>query len=145
MASAFDRERQTYLKEIRRQIAFTGFETQRYLRDLTDRIDEFTEETGATEFSSVRAHFGTPEEIAQAFFEQTDPKAVKKRTSPVRILLIALLIMLLIAGAFYGAIKLDVLLHPGHGVETEAFDTPEAFLENQEETGKTILQLVRKD
>ena len=54
--------------------------SKHFLADLSDAIDNYIEEKAVTRFADVEKHFGSPEQIAQSFFAETDITVIAKKS-----------------------------------------------------------------
>lgn len=70
--------------------------SKHFLADLSDTIDNYIEEKAVTRFADVEKHFGSPEQIAQSFFAETDITVIRKkirlRQTVIWVLVVAFLI-----------------------------------------------------
>ncbi len=91
-----------YIKNIRKQLLYGTKESKLFLKELKQNILDFADENKNTDIADIRSRFGTEEEVANAFLENIDIKAVKKKITIKR--LIAVLVVAIIAIWGIGAI-----------------------------------------
>ena len=133
MERALKKEIRKYKREIRGCLLASTKLSRRYLADISQTIDLFVEEQGVTSFPVVQAHFGTPEEIAKAFFAETDLSYLRKLISIKRVIA-ALLIA--VFSVWFGSILFSAIeshLDPGYGIESGVYDIHN-YIEVEEET-----------
>ncbi|MBQ6023138.1 MAG: hypothetical protein IJL25_09430 [Clostridia bacterium] len=125
--SAFDRELKAYKKQIRRLLLIRTAASKQFSEDLESDIAAFAEAKNVTSVEEIAAHFGTPEQIARAFFAGTDIEAVRKKLNLRRAVIAVLLASLLLWGAALTALYVEARsdMH-GTYVETAAVSQGEA-------------------
>ena len=105
--SAFERELKAYKKQIRRLLLIRTAASEQFLKDLGSDIAAFAEAENVTSVKEIAAHFGTPEQIARAFFAGTDMEAVRKKLNLRRAVIAVLLTSLLLWGAALTALYVE--------------------------------------
>ncbi len=83
-----------YIKNIKKQLLYGTKESKLFLKELKQNILDFAYENKNTDMTAIRQQFGTEEEVANAFLENIDIKAVKKKITIKR--LIAVLVVAII-------------------------------------------------
>jgi len=98
-------ELQLYYKDVSKRLLCKRKVKRRFLQDFKNGVREFIENHPDATPQEVRAHFGTPEEIAGEFLASLQSNEVKRALDWKRVLLIGLGIALLLL-ALYIAISL---------------------------------------
>lgn len=94
MNKSLKKEIKKYLREVNRNI-ICDFKTRRkYIGDLKASVYDYIDETNSESIVEVYSHFGTPQEIAKAFFENADIRKIKKRMNLTKVFLIGIIIAL---------------------------------------------------
>ena len=105
--SAFERGLKAYKKQIRRLLLIRTAASRQFSEDLESDIAAFAEAKNVTSVEEIAAHFGTPEQIARAFFAGTDIEAVRKKLNLRRAVIAVLLAALLLWGAALTALYVE--------------------------------------
>lgn len=79
-----------------------------FLKELQSSIEEFKLNNPQATASDIEAFFGSPEQIAASFTDNTDSVKLKKRLSVKKIILLAVILVLLIYVAFIVISLIDV-------------------------------------
>lgn len=97
-----------YFKDVSRALLCGRAQKRAILTALRENLEEYaTEHTDASE-ETLRAVFGTPDEIAAGALEGEDLQALKRKTNIRRAVLIALALALLIWAGFAALSLIDV-------------------------------------
>lgn len=115
----FKKEIRTYIREIRSLLFVRTKETRRFVRDMEASITDFVEENDVRDIKAVREQFGTPEEIAKAFFVKMPLYDVKRRVRLKRIVAAVLLAAFLVWAVYLTILFVEGLKEVnGYGVES---------------------------
>ncbi len=79
-----------------------------FLKELQSNIEEFRLSNPQATVSDIEAFFGSPEQIAASFTDNTDSVKLKKKLSVKRIVLLAVILALLVYVAFVVISLIDV-------------------------------------
>ena len=113
------KEIKKYIREIRSLTFVQTKETKRFARDMEASINDYVQENGVTSIEEVREQFGTPEDIAKAFFAKTPLPDVKKRIRLKRVVAAVLLTAFLLWAVYLTILFVDGLKgQHGYGVES---------------------------
>ena len=113
-----NRELKAYKTRIKKLLLIRTPASTRFLEELENNIADYAEAQNVTGIEEIRAHFGTPEEIARAFFAGTDMEAVRKKLALRRAVVAVLLAALLLWGAALTALYVEARTDM-HGTFTE--------------------------
>lgn len=97
MTAKMKREKRRMLRKLRRRLGRRNARGIQVVSALSDRIEEYIEETGATSFSAVIAQFGTVEEIALSVEMETHESVAQlsKKARVIRMIVAAVLMVLI--------------------------------------------------
>ena len=113
-----------YKRQIKANLLCSTKLSDQFLSDLSNAIDNYINENNITQFSDIQNHFGTPEQIAQSFFAETDIGVIRKKVRLKRIIACILLAALLIWGICVAiSSKTSYDERGGYGVEYFADET----------------------
>lgn len=73
-----DPELKKYLSDVRKNLYCDRKTKNRFLKDLSENIENYLSNLPNADFKSVVEHFGTPKSIAEEFAAQTDANSLKK-------------------------------------------------------------------
>lgn len=93
--SNFQKELNQYKSEVRKKLLCDSKISKAFFSDFENDIDNYVDENNVTSIEEIYNHFGTADDIANAFFATNDVKAVKKKVNIKK--LIAVLIVAIIA------------------------------------------------
>lgn len=68
-----------YVKNIKKRLLYNTKESKQYLKNLETNIMEYVDEFQVTDMASIKSHFGSEEEIANAFLETIDIRTIKRK------------------------------------------------------------------
>ncbi len=85
-----------YIREINSNIICDYKTRKKYIGDIKASVYDYIEENNVTGADEIYKHFGTPQEISKAFFENADIKKIKKRMNFTRIILIGVITVILV-------------------------------------------------
>ena len=83
-----NKERNQYINQIKKLLFCSSKERKKFLKEFNDNIDDFLKDNPEASIEELQKTMGTPQEIADGFLGNADTKAIKKRTSIVRVLII---------------------------------------------------------
>lgn len=118
MNKSLNKEIKKYIREINLNI-ICDFKTRRkYIGDLKASIYDYIDETNSESIDEIYSHFGTPQEIAKAFFEHADIRKIRKRMNFTRVVIIGVIIALVMWAGVLGYVTIDDnVINPGYVVE----------------------------
>ena len=114
-----------YQRQIKANLLCATKQSKQFLADFYDAVDIFVEESGVTRIEEVRAHFGSPEQIARSFLAETDVGVIRRRMRLKQALICLLIAALLLWTAF--AVTSTIVsdsARGGHGVTYTITGTP---------------------
>lgn len=76
-----EKERRIYMQEIKRNLVCDNKQRKKFLSSFSDNMDEYLNDNPDADFAQLQKDLGTPEEIANAFLENTSASNIKKRMS----------------------------------------------------------------
>lgn len=76
-----EKERKIYMQEIKRNLVCDNKQRKKFLSSFSDNMDEYLNNNPDADFAQLQKDLGTPEEIANAFLENTSASNIKKRMS----------------------------------------------------------------
>ena len=76
-----EKERKIYMQEIKRNLVCDNKQRKKFLSSFSDNMDEYLNDNPDADFAQLQEDLGTPEEIANAFLENTSASNIKKRIS----------------------------------------------------------------
>ena len=83
-----NKERKHYINQIKKLLFCSSKERKKFLNEFNDNIDDFLKDHPDASIDDLQKNMGTPQEIAEGFLGNADTKAIKRRTSVVRVLII---------------------------------------------------------
>ncbi len=97
--SDFQQQYAQYKKEIKSKIVYEKSDLAKaFFKNLQLGFDEYLADNDGVTIDEIYEHFGTPEEIAAEFLNNTDAKAVKKKIRIKKIIIAVAVIIILIIG-----------------------------------------------
>lgn len=85
---SINNEVKIYVKNIKKRLLYNTKESKRYLKNLETNIMEYVDEFQVTDMAAIKNHFGSENEIANAYFETVELKTVKRKINIKRIIAI---------------------------------------------------------
>lgn len=101
-------ELKAYYSEIEKLLVCNRKQKTAFMAELKANIDEYIATAGETDIESIRAEFGTPENIAESFLTNSNAVTIKKKLDIKKCILIAIAIALVIYLAFVIISLVDV-------------------------------------
>lgn len=108
MSKTNDCELKEYYARISDGILCDRKQKKAFLKELKNNIEEFRLSNPQATISDIEAFFGSPEQIAASFTDNTDSVKLKKKLSVKRIVLFAVLLALFVYIAFVVISLIDV-------------------------------------
>lgn len=134
-----EKELKRYIRDIKRCLLCETKLSRTFINDLKQSIDQFVEAEPDADINAVKNHFGSPEEIARAFFAEADIGDVRKKIRFRRIVSGFLIAVLLLWGIAVGYSVVDSNLSAhGYGEENIVIFDPEE--EPSTRLGEIIIQ-----
>lgn len=93
--SNFQKELNQYKSEVRKKLLCDSKISKAFFSDFENDIDNYIAENNVDSIDEIYNHFGTADDIANAFFATNDVKSVKKKVNIKK--LIAVLVVAIIA------------------------------------------------
>ena len=126
-----NKERNQYINQIKKLLFCSSKERKKFLKEFNDNIDDFLKDNPEASFNELQKAMGTPQEIADGFLGNADIKAIKKRTSIVRVLIIIGVVGILILAITLLGLWLDAreARVGNHGVITTYKDNEDGSVE----------------
>ena len=126
-----NKERNQYINQIKKLLFCSSKDRKKFLKEFNDNIDDFLKDNPEASFNELQKAMGTPQEIADGFLGNADIKAIKKRTSIVRVLIIIGAIALIIFATVLFCVWLDAreARVGNHGVITTYKDNEDGSVE----------------
>lgn len=103
-----NKERNQYINQIKKLLFCSSKERKKFLKEFNDNIDDFLKDNPEASIEELQKTMGTPQEIADGFLGNADTKAIKKRTSIVRILVLGISIAVIIIAIFFITAWIDM-------------------------------------
>ena len=103
----FEKELKKYRKEIRRLLLVKTKASAGFLSELENNIMDYAEANQIGDIEKIKARFGSPEDVARAFFAETEIGTVRKRLTLRNAVVAALLAALLLWGAAVTALYVE--------------------------------------
>lgn len=105
----FQKDLKTYKNEIKSKLICKSKVSKRFAEDLQNNIDNYIADNNVTAIEDVYSHFGTADDIANAFFETVDIKTVRKKIRIKKLIavLVAAVIVIVATGVTVATIDLN--------------------------------------
>ncbi len=114
LSKVTDSQLQKYYSDISKALICDRKQKTAFLEELKANIGEYLSATDEADMDMVVADFGTPEEIAKSFIENTGITAIKKKLDIKKYILIFLGLVLIIYLIFVAVSLIDVHIE-AHG------------------------------
>ena len=115
-----EKEIEKYLSEIQNNLVGSNKAKKNIIREIEGFVYDYAEVKGVKDISDIYSHFGTPEEMAQTYLSQSDPKKIAKAVKIKKTVVIGIVVALLMF-----AIYLIIAFVDGHksseGFSEESF------------------------
>lgn len=108
MTKTTDCELKEYYARISDCVVCNRKQKTAFLKELKSSIEEYRLSNPQATASDIEAFFGSPEQIAKSFTENSDPIKLKKSLSVRKLILLAVILALLIYAAFIVISLIDV-------------------------------------
>ena len=105
----FQKDLKTYKNEIKSKLICKSKVSKRFVEDLHNNIDNYIADNNVTAIEDVYSHFGTADDIANAFFETVDIKTVRKKICIKKLIavLVAAVIVIVATGVTVAVIDFN--------------------------------------
>ncbi len=126
-----EKERRIYMQEIKRNLVCDNKQRKKFLSSFSDNMDEYLNDNPDADFAQLQEDLGTPEEIANAFLENTSASNIKKRMSFAKWIIVGIIVVVL---AIISTLVIEVFdAHKQHnGQFTEVITVHEVTTDNPE-------------
>lgn len=108
MAKTNDCELKEYYARIANSVVCSRKQKNAFLKELKSNIEEFRLSNPQASVDDIKEFFGSPEQIAESFMENSDCIKLKKKLSVKKLVIIAVILALLIYAAFIVISLIDV-------------------------------------
>ena len=98
------KELKSYYRQIARELPCTGKSKKQLLSCIVSNIDDYLAENPNADFETVRAHFGTPQQIASAYIDETDTPNLLHSIKIRKRIVSAVIAVAVIAIALWGCV-----------------------------------------
>ena len=95
----FQKDLKTYKNEIKSKLICKSKVSKRFAEDLQNNIDNYIADNNVTAIEDVYSHFGTADDIANAFFETVDIKTVRKKIRIKKLIAVLVTAVIVIVAA----------------------------------------------
>lgn len=106
-----------YIKEIKSLLICDLGTKRKFINDFKNDLFEYIDSNSVSDIEEVYKHFGTPQDISKAFFENADIKKIKKKMNISKTVLIGVVAALIIWAVGVTAAVIDA-----HETETYIVD-----------------------
>ena len=127
-----EKERKKYIQEIKRNLVCNNEQRKKFLASFSDNMDEYLNDNPDADFAQLQEDLGTPEEIANAFLENTSASNIKKRISFAK-WIIAGIVVIVLSVIVTLVIEITDAHNSNNGYSTETITTEEITTDNPEE------------
>lgn len=117
MNNLLQKQLRAYYRNIRKHLSGKVAHKKNFITSLKVNITNFIEENSITDISKIQEHFGTPEEIAEAYLEEQPSLALTKDIRKMRTLHVITIAIILAMVLFFVYFLHE--LREGYGVEAE--------------------------
>ena len=104
-----EKEIEKYLSEIQNNLVGSNKAKKNIISEIEGLVYDYAEVKGVKDISDIYSHFGTPEEMAQTYLSQSDPKKIAKAVRIKKAVVIGVIVALIML-----AISLTVTLFDSH-------------------------------
>lgn len=89
-----EKEIEKYLSEIQNNLVGSNKAKKNIIREIEGLVYDYAEVKGVKDISDIYSHFGTPEEMAQTYLSQSDPKKIAKAVRIKKAVVIGIVVAL---------------------------------------------------
>ncbi len=104
---AIEKEIEKYLSEIQNNLVGSNKAKKNIISEIEGFVYDYAEVKGVKDISDIYSHFGTPEEMAQTYLSQSDPKKIAKAVRIKKAVIIGIIVALIMLATFYVSTYLD--------------------------------------
>lgn len=94
-----EKEIEKYLSEIQNNLVGNSKAKKNIIEEISGSVYDFAEAKGINDISEIYEHFGTPEEMAQTYLSQADPKKIAKAVRIKKAIVIGVIVALVLVAA----------------------------------------------
>lgn len=127
-----EKERRIYMQEIKRNLVCDNKQRKKFLSSFSDNMDEYLNDNPDADFAQLQEDLGTPEEIANAFLENTSASNIKKRMSFAK-WIIAGVVVIVLSVIVTLVIEIIGAHNSNNGYSKETITIDEIISDNPEE------------
>ena len=127
-----EKERKIYMQEIKRNLVCDNKQRKKFLSSFSDNMDEYLNDNPDADFAQLQEDLGTPEEIANAFLENTSASNIKKRISFAK-WIIAGVVVIVLSVIVTLVIEITDAHNSNNGQFTDVITVYETITDNPEE------------
>ena len=110
-----EKEIEKYLSEIQNNLIGSNKAKKNIISEIEGFVYDYAEVKGVKDISDIYSHFGTPEEMAQTYLSQSDPKKVAKAVRIKKAVIIGIVATLAIVALYFALSIYDsYLIHDGY-------------------------------
>lgn len=90
------KEIEKYLSEIQNNLVGSNKAKKNIIGEIEGLVYDYAEVKGVKDISDIYSHFGTPEEMAQTYLSQSDPKKIAKAVRIKKAVIIGVIVTILL-------------------------------------------------
>ena len=98
--SNFQKELNQYKSEVRKKLLCDSKISKAFFSDFENDVDNYIAENNVDSIDEIYNHFGTADDIANAFFATNDVKSVKKKVNIKKLIAVLVIAVIAIWGTF---------------------------------------------
>lgn len=102
-----EKEIEKYLSEIQNNLVGSNKAKKNIISEIEGLVYDYAEVKDVKDISDIYSHFGTPEEMAQTYLSQADPKKIAKAVKIKKAVIIGIIVALVMIAAFYISAYID--------------------------------------
>ena len=97
---AIEKEIEKYLSEIQNNLVGSNKTKKNIISEIEGFVYDYAEVKGVKDISDIYSHFGTPEEMAQTFLSQSDPKKIAKAVRIKKAVIVGIIVAILLFATY---------------------------------------------
>lgn len=122
---SFQKDLKIYKNEIKSKLICDSKVSKKFVEDLQNNIDNYIADNDVTSIEEIYNHFGTADDIANAFFETVDIKTVRKKIGLKKLIAVLVVTVIIICGISMTVMvmnskKADLAYEVHYGYEDES-------------------------
>lgn len=94
-----EKEIEKYLSEIQNNLVGSNKAKKNIISEIEGLVYDYAEVKGVKDISDIYSHFGTPEEMAQTYLSQSDPKKIARAVRIKKAVVIGVIVALVLVAA----------------------------------------------